>query len=262
MFVPSFLTTAFAATGLTRRIARRTCASTPPRARTPRFVVRAPRVDAPELVFNLVPLHLKAMAEGSLRRRMAAQLLSEAIRTLQSDESILPSGCSAATSNAELGSLRRTASRATHRMRPAATHLLPRLLHPRKNHPYLGFLLVLRLRPRGLKIRVSVVRLRPWAPLRGARRCATFEPAARPRQGLRRHPRPPQRMSAAVLPAVWRLLFAIRGLASREAASDIVVAAVWRLLSAVHGSSLCDVAGARLGQSAGGGSLLPSSQVR
>ncbi|WP_052728645.1 trypsin-like peptidase domain-containing protein [Ensifer aridi] len=35
--------------------------------------------------FNLVPIHLKAMAEGSLRRQMAARLLSEAVAELAKD---------------------------------------------------------------------------------------------------------------------------------------------------------------------------------
>jgi len=37
--------------------------------------------------FNLVPIHLKAMDEGSLRRQMAARLLAEAVAELAKDES-------------------------------------------------------------------------------------------------------------------------------------------------------------------------------
>ncbi|MGM4939750.1 endonuclease [Rhizobium sp. 768_B6_N1_8] len=40
-----------------------------------------------DTTFNLVPIHLKAMGEGSLRRQMAARLLAEAVAELAKDES-------------------------------------------------------------------------------------------------------------------------------------------------------------------------------
>lgn len=55
-------------------------------------------------VFNLVPIHLKAMDEGSLRRQMAARLLAEAVAELAKDASFDTDWIIAGDANATLAS--------------------------------------------------------------------------------------------------------------------------------------------------------------
>lgn len=53
--------------------------------RYPALYEVATKIRGNTLTFNLVPIHLKAMGEGSLRRQMAARLLAEAVAELASD---------------------------------------------------------------------------------------------------------------------------------------------------------------------------------